>query len=288
MRRIWGTCIALFVGFSLEGCHRAPLNSSQPATDDPKTYEVSGVLQRVAKDGSKAVIAHEAIGDYMPAMTMEFEAKEPLELTSLAPGDVLAFRLSVTDTHGWIDRVRKVGTATVEAVASREPLPTSVALPDSSLVNERGDALHLRDFRGKALAFTFFFTRCPYPDFCPRMNTQFADVQRVLAAGTEKNWQLLSISLDPGYDTPARLAEYATRYTPDAAHWMFVTGDAGEIRALGEAVGLAIKKDGERIDHNLRTVVVDAAGHVQKIFEGNAWTSAELTAEMQRAMAAQR
>ena len=176
----------------------------------------------------------------------------------------------------------------MDAVAAREPLPTSVALPDSALVNERGDALHLRDFRGKALAFTFFFTRCPYPDFCPRMNTQFADVQRVLAAGTEKNWQLLSISLDPSYDTPARLAEYATRYTPDAAHWMFVTGDAGEIRALGEAVGLAIKKDGERIDHNLRTVVVDAAGDVQKIFEGNAWTSAELTAEMQRAMAAQR
>jgi protein SCO1/2 len=239
-------------------------------------------------DGSKAVIAHEAIADYMPAMTMEFEAKEATELVSLAPGDVLAFRLSVTETRGWIDRVRKVGTAPVDVVAPPKALSTTTTLPDSALVNERGDPLHLRDFQGRALAFTFFFTRCPYPDFCPRMNAQFAAVQRALAASTGTNWQLLSISLDPDYDVPARLAEYAARYTPDAAHWTFATGDADEIHALGGAVGLAVKRDGERIDHNLRTVVVDATGRVQKVFEGNAWTSAELTAEMQRAMAAHR
>lgn len=273
----------------LAGCGRAPSKSPPANANGTKTYEARGVLQKITAEGRKAVIAHEPIADYMPAMTMEFEAAQPTELAALAPGDVLVFRVSVTDTRGWIDQVRKVGTAPLEAsVAKPEPQPADISLPDTALVSERGAAFHLRDFHGRAVAFTFVFTRCPYPDFCPRMNTQFAEVQRALTAGKETNWQLLSISLDPEYDTPARLAEYAARFSPDAAHWMFATGEAAEIRALGEAVGLAVKRDGERIDHNLRTVVVDAAGRVQKIFNGNTWTPDELAAEMQRAMAAQR
>jgi protein SCO1/2 len=270
------------------GCGRAPSTDLRAEASAPKTYEVRGVLQRMLAGGRRAVIAHEAIADYMPAMTMEFEAQDSADLAAFAPGDVLAFRLSVTDTKGWIDRVRKLGTAPVQVSAPLQALPATITLPDTALVHEHGDPLRLHDFRESALAFTFFFTRCPYPDFCPRLNTQFAAVQRTLAAGTETNWQLLSITLDPDYDTPARLAEYAAHYTPDSAHWRFATGDAAEIRALGEAVGLAVRRDGERIDHNLRTVVVDATGRVQKVFEGNTWTSAELAAEMQRAMAAQR
>ena len=49
-----------------------------------------------------------------------------------------------------------------------------------------------------------------------------------------------------------------------------------------------MKRDGDRIDHNLRTVIVDAAGRVQRIFTGNTWNPEELTAEMRRAMAVRR
>jgi protein SCO1/2 len=268
------------------GCGRAPSKPAGVEANGTKTYEVRGVLQRLTADGHRAVIAHEAIANYMPAMTMEFEAGEPAELKALAPGDVVAFRLSVTDTRGWIEGVRKIGTVPLEAVPELEPGPPSIALPDSAMIDEHGSTVRLRDFRGRALAFTFIFTRCPYPDFCPRMNRQFAEVQRALATAPDTNWNLLCISLDPEYDTPERLGEYVTQFAPDAAHWRFVTGDPAEIRALGEAVGLAVKREGGRIDHNLRTVVVDAAGRVQKIFAGNAWTPAELIAEMQRAMAA--
>jgi len=74
-------CIAAFLlALAAGACGRAGSKGGRVSGSETKTYEVRGVLQRVAADGSRAVIAHEAIADYMPAMTMEFEAKEAAEL----------------------------------------------------------------------------------------------------------------------------------------------------------------------------------------------------------------
>ena len=112
-------------------------------------------------------------------------------------------------------------------------------------------------------------------------------MQRELSAEPRRvNWHLLSISLDPEYDTPARLAEYARPYFASAKHeqWTFATGQSADIQKLGEAFGLMVAKNGGQIDHTLRTVVVDVGGRVQKIFIGNEWQPAELLEEMRRAM----
>ncbi|MEO7319922.1 MAG: SCO family protein, partial [Chthoniobacteraceae bacterium] len=95
---------------------------------------------------------------------------------------------------------------------------------------------------------------------------------------------LLSISIDPAYDTPARLAEYARPYLGEGGQWTFATGATADIQKLGEAFGLMVARNGEQIDHTLRTVVVDATGRVRKVFTGNGWQSAELLDEMRRAM----
>ncbi len=245
-------------------------------------------LQEVIADGRKAVIAHETIAGSMGAMTMEFDAASPAELAGLAPGDVLAFRLSVAETRSWIDRVRKTGhTTPAPRGLAGDALPPGTPLPDCALIDSRGQTLHMSDFKGRALAFTFIFTRCPLPDYCPRMNRNLGAVQGALAKDEGANWHLLSLSFDPDYDTPERLAKYAEPYQPDPAHWTFATGRAEAVRKLGAAFGLAFSSTGVPLDHNLRTVVVDAAGRVQKVFIGNEWSPEELTAEMRRAMTAQ-
>lgn len=273
-------------------CDRAPSGArGSGLAPEVATYEVKGVLRELMAGGRKAVIAHQEIPGYMVAMTMEFEAQRAEDLAGLKPGDVLAFRLSVTDTRAWINQVRKTGVAEVEPLPAptADALPPGSPLPDCALVDQRGQRFRLSDFKGNAVAFTFIFTRCPLPDFCPRMNNQLGAVQRELAtANAGANWHLLSISLDPEYDTPERLAEYAVRYQPDAARWTFATGKSEEILKLGTAVGLVVSREGGQINHNLRTVVVDAAGRVQKIFAGNEWSAAELTAEMKRAMSVER
>lgn len=267
----------------LAGCERpAP---PRPTAPPVSTYEARGVVQKLKPETGGAVIAHGAIAGYMDAMTMEFTASDPRELTPLAAGDVVNFRLTVSDKHSRIDQIRKTGTAPITPAAdSTTTVASGTPLPDCALVDSRGTPLRLADFKGRALAITFIFTRCPLPDFCPRMNSHFSEVQRTLSAEAATNWHLLSITLDPDYDTPARLAEYATRYQPNTTRWTFATGVRNDIEKLGATFGLQIARPGALPDHNLRTIVVDPAGRVQRVFTGNEWTPTDLIAELRRAI----
>lgn len=256
------------------------------------SYIVKGVFKESHSAGRTAVIAHETIPGYMDAMTMPFNVKRPDELNGLHSGDKITFRLSVTATDDWIDEIRKTGqTASPEATApprqvnQTQELGPGAVLPDCILTNQSGRCFHLSHFRGSALAFTFFFSRCPLPTYCPRMNSNLAAVQKLLSKdGSKTNWQLLSISFDPEFDTPAHLANYANLYETDPRHWNFATSGTNEIRRLGGEFGLILWRENGTITHNLRTVVVDAGGRVQKIFTDNEWQPAELAGEINKAM----
>src|SRR5881628_979862 len=162
----------------------------------------------------------------MDAMTMVFDVKNTNELTGLQPGDNISFRMIVTDEDGWIDQVKRLGTTTPILANAPEnfrrarevdPLKVGDALPDYHFTNEFGNAVSLGDFKGQAVAFTFVFTRCPFPTFCPRMSQNFEAVQNTLKEmpNAPTNWHLLSITIDPAYDTPAVLKNYATQYHSD-------------------------------------------------------------------------
>ncbi len=276
----------LLLATLLYGCGRAP-QSAAPVLEKVGTYEVAGVLQKLDATRRKAVIAHETIPGFMEAMTMEFDVAEAESLAEWVPGDTLAFRLSVSDARSWIDRLKKTGHADLAAIDTKAmgSLPPGAPLPDCALVDQRGAAFRLSDFKGRAFAFTFIFTRCPLPDFCPLMNRNFAETQRALEAETaDANWHLLSISIDPEYDTPARLAEYARPFETGNGRWNFATGSTENIQRLGAEFGLMVARNREQFDHSLRTVVVDAAGRVRKVFAGNEWKAAELIDEMRHAM----
>jgi len=257
-------------------------------------YRVKGVFMESRNDGNKAVIRHENIPGYMDAMTMPFNVKRPDELGALKSGDEIRFRLNVTDTEDWIDEIRRTGT--IGFVVAPPPAPGSdvaelepgAAVPGCVLTNQSGKAFRLDEFKGQALAFTFFFSRCPLPTYCPRMNNNLGTVQTALQAdATHTNWQLLSISFDPQFDTPAQLAGHAALYHADTNHWNFATGSPEVIRQLSGAFGLMVIPDGASFSHNLRTVVVDATGRVQKVFTDNEWAPGELANEMRNAMSHQ-
>jgi len=113
----------------------------------------------------------------------------------------------------------------------------------------------------------------------------FAETQRkllALAAGPT-NWHLLTISFDPAFDTPAVLKAYGETHGADPRRWTLATGALIDITAIGEQFGLTFWSADGGISHNLRTVVIDPAGRVRKIFIGNKWTSDELMAEVAKA-----
>jgi len=157
-------------------------------------------------------------------------------------------------------------------------------LPDLELVNQRGEPIRVSAFHGKPLALTFIYSRCSSATLCPLVSRNFDTAQSLLTRlGASESCHLLSISLDAKNDTPEVLATYARGCSADEKLWTFATAPEEQLRSFGTSVGLEFKRAGEQINHNLRTVVVDASGHIQHIFRGNAWTPQELVAELHHA-----
>jgi protein SCO1/2 len=159
-------------------------------------------------------------------------------------------------------------------------------LPDGILRSESGTMVRFSDFRGQAVAFTFFFTRCPLPDYCLRMNRNFAAARAILLADAHAptNWQFLSISFDPEFDQPEVLTSYAQLYRgQDVRHWLFATAYPETLRALAPRLDLMVMHQGGSISHNLRTVVIDPQGRITAQFDGNTWTPQQLADALRRA-----
>ncbi len=274
--------------------------AAAPAPAAVRTFQVRGTIQELKPDGTTAVIKHEEIPGYMAAMTMPLEVKDPKELAGLQPGEEISFRLVVTETEGWIEGVTRLASAPPAAqptphtrlVRDVDPLQVGDVMPDYHFTNELGHAMSLGQLKGQAYALTFVFTRCPLPNFCPRMSSNFTEAAKKLRARPDapKNWRLLTISFDVDWDTPARLREYARRFQYDPAHWSFLTGAIIDIDAITEQFGLMFARDesGVNFSHSLRTAVIDAQGRVQKIFIGNEWKSEELVEELVKAAGAEK
>lgn len=297
-----GLTLALILAGLLPACHTTPGGAFRPvaAATGERHFQVRGVVKQVNPEGKTVVITHETIPGYMPAMTMPFDVKDVQELSGVNPGDKVSFRMVVTAEAGWIDQVKVTEPGAVDA---NKPVIESVRIarivdelnegdrmPDYRFTNELRQAVSLSQFKGQALGITFIYTRCPYPNFCPRMNGNFARAATELKHLRKgpKNWHLLSISFDPEHDTPATLRAYARKLGYDPTRWSFLTGPMIDIDAITEQFGLFFTRDGQGFSHNVRTVVVDASGTIQRIIAGNEWKVEDLVSEMVKATGAAR
>jgi protein SCO1/2 len=282
----------------LVGCSREPvtLPPASPPTavaTNLQTYPAKGVVVSLEADGKTVKIKHEAIPGYMAAMTMDFETRGTNELAGLATGDSVTFRMLVTADDGWIDQIKKLDVPKVELppgiriVRDVEPLEVGDLLPEYRFTNQSGQVISTLDYRGRALALTFIFTRCPFPTFCPRVTAGLAEAQQLLLTNQPAltNWHLLALTIDPEFDTPAVLKSYAQRSGGVPRYWTFATGSLLDLTAIAEQCGLQFWRDTPDglPNHNLRTVVIDAVGRVRTNLVGNAWTGEQLAAEISAA-----
>lgn len=257
------------------------------------TYHGHGVFRGVVPETGEARISHDAIPGYMEAMTMNFAVHDPADLPALHPGDTLDFCLCISGTHAWVEHLRRTGTSPLasleKAAPSREELQPGDLAPDIAFVDETGRTRHLHDFSGQVLALTFIYTRCPLPTYCPLMNRNFQSAQSLLGRlGESDGWHFLSLSFDSANDTPAVLAAHAQQWQADARRWTFAAANDAAVRTLGGRLGLEVRREEGRLEHNLRTVVIDGRGRVRRVFAGNRWTPQELAAEVRTALRAHR
>lgn len=141
-----------------------------------------------------------------------------------------------------------------------EQLPVIRAVPEFSLTDQNGQTVTNADLRGKIWIADFIFTRCKGP--CPLMTARMLEMQRALTKTPEV--KLVSVTVDPEYDTPEVLKAYAEANHADPERWKFLTGDKAVIEKLvteGFMQHLA-EENGEPV-HGTMFLIVDGNGMVR-------------------------
>ena len=156
-----------------------------------------------------------------------------------------------------------------------DPPPVLRQLPEWRLVDQDGESFGSADLAGEAYVASFVFTRCA--TVCPRLTSEVSRLQRRFREEGVEGVRLVSFSVDPEHDTPARLLDYAGSRRLDLERWSFVTGAEGVMRSV-VLDGFALPM-GERLDlagglvdvaHATRLVLVDRAGGIRGYYGSDA------------------
>ena len=288
--------IVLVSGLAVTGCknENKPSNAQRKAIEKLKNKRYNLRGQVVAKNvaANEITVQHDEIPGFMAAMTMPYKVKDPATVQEVEPGDKIAAEVVVVNDGSdyWLENVRIVessGRKSKSAAPSVHRLNVGEHVPDLPLVNQDGRTIHLDDFKGKALLVTFVYTRCPLPNFCPRLSSQFAKIHDDLAKTPDdyRKTHLLTITFDPKYDTAPVLRKYGLAYLDDDpsgfGYWDFAFTTPADLRKLADAFGLMYIEQDNQIAHSMNIVLIAPDGTVAKYWSQD-WTTAELEDALRR------
>jgi len=239
-------------------------------------------------------VRHGEVAGLMPAMTMQYRVKNSAEMRDLQNGDRITAVLAVSkrDSQSWLEDVHVTAHSDVDARDAQAPNRTLVlgeSVPDIQLVNQDGKTIRLNDFSGKALLITFIYTRCPMPEYCPRLSSQFARIHDALKKKPNDyaKTHLLTISFDPDYDTPEVLHRYGLAYLDgDEAgfsHWDFASVGGSDLERLAKAFGLQYEHQDNQIVHTMNIILVAPNSTIRQYWSTD-WTWSELMESMENSV----
>jgi protein SCO1 len=276
------------------GCSRS---ASGPAQEtQAKRYHLLGKVVSIDPAQATVNVDGQEIPGFMAAMTMPYPVRDAKSLASLKPGDEITADVVVTSDGAYLENIvvtKKAApsTASPRGTSSHEPQPGEAA-PDFAMIDQDGQRIHLRSFRGDVVLVTFIYTRCPFPDFCPLVSRNFARIYAQLRQGTPlgaKRVRLLTLSFDSKNDTPAVLKKYAHTFDPITGghpfdRWNFAAVPVSELPAVANFFGLFYSFSGDQITHSLSTTVINPDGTVYKWYEDNDWKPADLITDAEQSL----
>jgi protein SCO1/2 len=154
--------------------------------------------------------------------------------------------------------------AAASVPARAAALPVLYPAPAFSLTNQDGKTVTNNDLKGKTWIVDFIFTRCPGP--CPIMTSKMVALSELV---TNPDVRFVCISVDPTYDTPPVLKQYAQVRGATDPRFLFLTGDENVIFPLAKLGFKLVAEHGDPdapIMHDERFLLVDAAGNVRGIY----------------------
>jgi protein SCO1/2 len=266
-------------------CNRQQSGSSD-ASSGAKRYSLKGKVVSVDKNAGTANIDNEPIAGFMDSMIMPYNVKPASALDQLQPGDSITADVVVESDKYWLENVKVTGHSkpSADKPAARLHIPEpGDEVPDFKLVNQNGKSILLHQYRGQTLLLTLIYTRCPFPDFCPRVSHEFAAIDQQIRADPARygKTHLLSISFDPTHDTPKVLRAYglscAGSKDPSLfKRWEFAAIPQAELPHFADYFALTYEQDGDLITHSLSTAVISPDGKIFKWYHGADWQAADV------------
>lgn len=283
MRILTSVVLAVLAVISLAACRRS--------SDQFRHYPVDGKVLAVNKDKKTLTIAHKEIPGLMGAMTMDYSVNDGWVMRAAKPGDHIVASLVMDPEGAYLENVVLTDTGTpIDPSTSplHEPVPGDTP-PDFAFSNQDGKQVKLSELRGKPLLLTFIYTRCPLPDYCIRMSDNFGLIARELKQndpGLYGKLQMLSVSIDPEFDTPPVLKNYGKSFAgnvdPKFEHWQFGSANSKDTRAFANFFGLSYDKEGDQIVHSLRTALLDPSGKIVAVYNGNDWRPDDVIRDLKK------
>jgi len=155
-------------------------------------------------------------------------------------------------------------------------------VPEFTLLDQKGQTVSGSKFRGKQVVLNFIYSRCPIATMCPAATMNMISLQKAARAAGVKNLELVSISLDPEYDTPGILSEYASVRGIDTSNFSFLTGPDAAVRQLLAQLGVIREFDGATIKHSLATVLIDEQGKIIYRQDGSQWKVSDFVEHLKK------
>lgn len=279
------------------GCSRSDGGKPSTATAAApleKRYPLTGEVIRVDAANKVLVVQHDEIKDFMPAMTMEFTVSAA-DLAAAKPGERIRGELVPVKKGNWrLENIwpdDKPAAAAIAAQAAALRQDTLIRgqsayrevgekMPDFALYDQEGRVVQSARFRGKQVMLNFIFSRCPVATMCPASTMKMMGTQKLARETGVANIEFVSITLDPAYDTPAVLKEYAATRGIDTTNFSFLTGPENAIKDLLTQFGVIAEFDGALLKHTLSTLLIDENGRIIHRADGSAWEPQDFVAKM--------
>jgi protein SCO1/2 len=286
---------ALLLALAAPGCRRA---AGPPAPTVPavKTYPLTGEIVKVDPARKVLIVRHDAIPGFMSAMTMEFfasgadvaaakpgqriratllpEAKDGPRLEKIWPADPVAESAIAAAANMLRQETSALGKLTYREVGEN--------IPGFSLYDQEGRVVSAAQFQGKQVLLNFIYTRCPIATMCPAATSAMMAAQAQARAAGVKNLELVSITLEPEYDTPAVLKDYARARGMDTSNFTLLTGPERAIRDLFAQFGISAEIKNGLLNHNLATLLINADGKIILRRDGSQWKPEEFVERMRK------
>jgi protein SCO1 len=277
--------------------------AASSSSADAKRYADAGLVLKVDRAKQIVIVSCESIPDVMDAMIMPLTARDPSSLDNLQPGMTIEFALVPGKNNSYAENIhvrayqnlendpsaaRRLSIlekmldhndSTKQAVAIGQPVP------DFTLTDQNQQAVALSQVSGKVVAITFVYARCPLPNYCFRLSTNFARLQKRFHSALATDLVLLTVIIDPVHDSPQAVKDYARIWNADPKAWHFLTGSPAEIQQVCARFDMNYYPDEALLVHSFHTVVIDRQGKLATNIEGNDFTAKQLGDLVQTVMA---